>query len=352
MQVLNTGVNPAGSAITKDERYLYVANNNSYGLPGQDSVSIFDLKHNKLVKTIYDKSFNQPYTITIDHGRNIAYVTNANSPATSSTFGTVTKICTKTHKVIGVIGDKTVAQGGMDGPSGFAILGDFAFVNNYGGPGGVSSGNGKTVSVVDLDTDKIVKTIKVSLAPAAVTVHDRNLYVACYVDGNPNTGVVNVISTKNYELKGTIEGFSGPFALAISNGWLYVTNFGSNNFAPFGTTLSAVKLNDQKSSSSKAKVFLNSGKRIEVDVGIQPSGLAIINERYIAVSCYNTLYSDPVKYTGLTPGQGSVVIIDTNNWKSVTIPVGQSLSNITYCSGKFYISSYTGNVVYIFQDLS
>lgn len=333
MQILNTGVNPAGSAITKNRRYLYVANNNNYGLPGQDSVSVFDLKYAKLVKTITDKSFNQPYTITIDNCRNIAYVTNANSPLTSSTFGTVTKICTKTHKVIGVIGDKTPSQGGLDGPSGFAIQGDVAYVNNYGGPGGLSSGNGKTVSVIDLNTDKIVKTIDVSLAPAALTLYQKYLYVACYVDGNPKTGVVNVLSTKDCKLVGTINDFSGPFALAVSNGWLYVTNFGSNNFAPFGTTLSAVEL--------------RSGKRIETYVGIQPSGLALLDGNRIAVSCYNTLYSDPVGYTGLTPGQGSVVIIDTTCWQTTTIPVGPSPSNITYCSGKLYVSSYTGNVVYI-----
>jgi len=325
---INTGITPTGIAITPDSRYAYVANNNNYDLAGQDSVSVLKLKNNTVKTTIFDSSFNQPYTITVNPAGTRAYVTNSNST-------TITMIDTATNTVIGVID-------GFDGPSGMVITsnGCTAYVNNYGGPEGVGSGNGTTVSVVNLNTNTIIATIPVGLAPAAlaITPDGNYVYVANYVDGNPGTGTVSIIRTSNNTLFGTIPGFDGPFDIAITpNGkHAYVTNFGSNNFEPIGTSVSVIKLS-------------NSQIIAIIDLGIQPSGVAITPDgKYAYVTNFNTLYAGP-NFTDLTPGQGTVNIIDIhdNEVISPTIAIGQSPADIAISpNGKFaYVSNFTSNTV-------
>src|SRR6266404_6202274 len=73
---INTGVTPAGIAITPSGHKAYVANNNNYGIAGEDSVTVLNLKNNTVKTTIFDESFNQPYTVTINPKNNRAYVTN------------------------------------------------------------------------------------------------------------------------------------------------------------------------------------------------------------------------------------------------------------------------------------
>lgn len=173
---VNVGVTPAGLAITPDNNYAYVANSNNYGISGSDAVSVVNLKNNILDVTISSTTFNQPYTVTINPAGTRAYITNSNST-------TVSIIDLLNNNVIGTIP-------GFDGPSGFAIMqdGNTAYVNNYGAPGGLLSGNGKTVHVVDLNTNTILGApILVDLAPAVLTLSPdgQYLYVANYVDGNP-----------------------------------------------------------------------------------------------------------------------------------------------------------------------
>lgn len=327
---INVGVTPAGIAITPDSHYAYVANNNNYGVPCEDNVSVLNLHHNTLKTTINDGSFNQPYTITMNADGSKAYVTNSNDT-------TVTIIDTSSNTVIGVIG-------GFDGPSGMVITpdGNTAYVNNYGGPEGVGSGNGTTVSVVNLNTNSVVGSpITVGLAPAAlaITPDGQFVYVANYVDGNPGTGTISIIQTSNNTVVGTINGLFGPFAIEITPNGKYalVTNFGSNNFAPIGTTLSIIKLRNNTIVKT-------------ITLGIQPSGLAITPDgHYAYVSNYNTLYADGQNFTGLTAGQGTVNIIDvhTKELKHTTIPVDQSPDAIAISpNGKYaYVSNYTSNTV-------
>jgi YVTN family beta-propeller protein len=327
---INTGVTPAGIAITPDSHYAYVANNNNYGIMCEDNVSVLNLKHNTLKQTINDGSFDQPYTITMNADGTRAYVTNSNS-------STITIIDTDTNTVIGVIG-------GFDGPSGMVITpdGNTAYVNNYGGPEGVGSGNATTVRVVDLNSNSIVgQPITVGLAPAAlaITPDGQFVYVVNYVDGNPGTGTISIIQTSSNTVVGTINGLFGPFAIAITpNGkYAYVTNFGSNNFAPIGTTVSIVKLRNNTIVKT-------------ITLGIQPSGLAITPDgHYAYVANYNTLYSDGQNFTGLTAGQGTVNVIDVHDkkLKHITIPVDQSPDAIAISpNGKFaYVTNFASNTV-------
>ncbi|HRN78288.1 MAG TPA: YncE family protein [Candidatus Dependentiae bacterium] len=324
-----TGVTPAGIALTPDNLFAYVANNNNYSVIDGDTVSVLNLTNNMLECTITSTTFNEPYTITINTAGTIAYVTNSNQTGIS-----IIDIETKT--VVGLID-------GFDGPSGMVITpdGQTAYVNNYGGPEGVMSGNGTTVDVVDLNTNTIDFSITVSQAPAAlaITPDGEYVYVVCYVDGNPGTGVTNVIRTSDNTVIDTIHGFSGPFAIAITpdGKYAYVTNFGSNNFEPIGTTVSVIDTNTNTIIAT-------------IDLAIMPAGIAISPDgRFAYATNYNTLYSDYDNFTGLTAGQGTVNIIDiaTNMVIPPVIPVGNSPANIAISStGEFaYVSNYSSNSV-------
>ena len=77
-----------------------------------------------------------------------------------------------------------------------------------------------------------------------------------------------------------ILGFSGPFAIAITPDGTraYITNFGSNNFSPYGTTVSVLDLK-------------RNGIVSTIGLGIQPAGVAITpNGLFAYVTNYNTQY--------------------------------------------------------------
>lgn len=335
---MNTGVNPSGSAITKDGKIMLVANNNNYGLPNEDSVTFLNLKSKLPIKTLFHPSFSQPYTITIDCHTNLAYVTNSNSPETSEKLGRITVIDIKKRKVVKVIESKL-----LDGPSGMTIVGRDAFVINYGAPGGVKSGNGKSMVRFSLDSPSTNNLELIDLdviAPAAITSTDKNnLYIAFYNDGNPGTGFVTEykVHKSSITLKRSRNGFSGPFDIKVSRDRkeVYVSNFGSNNFAPFGRSVS---------------ILYKDNSIQEINVGIQPSGLSLVSDDILAVTCYNTLYSDPVNYTGLIAGQGSLILIDIpkrNIFKMYR--TGASPSNVVSYDGICYVSCYAGNVIDIIK---
>lgn len=323
------GLNPAGIAVTPNNLFAYVANDNNDTIPGQDTVSVLNLTTNTVEQTITSTTFNQVYTITINAAGTKAYATNSN-------YTTVSIIDLAANAVTGLIT-------GFDGPSGFAITpdGTRAYVNNYGGPEGVMSGNGNTVRIVNLNTNTIVGApIVTDLAPAAlaITPDGKHLYVANYTDGNLGTGTVDVVDTVSNLVTATIFGFSGPFDIAITpNGdYAYVTNFGSNNFSPVGTTINVI---DLMSNTITATVL----------VGIQPAGIAITPDgRFAYATNYNTLYNG-AGYTDLTAAQGTVNIIDlaTNTVISPMIAVGQSPGNIAISpNGQYaYVSNYTSNNV-------
>ena len=66
--------------------------------------------------------------------------------------------------------------------------------------------------------------------------------------GQLNTGTISIIRTSDNSVQlNAISGLSGPFAIAITpdGKYAYVTNFGSNNFSPVGTTVSVINLGQQ-----------------------------------------------------------------------------------------------------------
>lgn len=328
---IGVGDTPAGIAVTPDNLFAYVVNNNNDGIPNGDSVSVINLVYNTLQQTIHDSSFNEPYTVTINAAGTKAYVTNSNG-------STVSIINLATNTVTGTIT-------GFDGPSGFVITpdGNHAYVNNYGGPI-VGSGNGTTVRVVDLNTNTIVgPALTVGQAPAAlaITPDGAYVYVVSYVDGNIGTGTISIIRTSDNSVQlNAITGFSGPFAIAMTpNGkYAYVTNFGSNNFSPVGTTVSVV--------STTSNLIVNT-----ITLGVQPSGIAITPDGSFAyVSNYSSLYNG-MGFTNLTSSQGTINIIDlqTNTVISPIIGVGFAPDAIAISpNGQFaYVTNYRSNTVNI-----
>jgi len=327
---LPVGVTPDGLAITCDSRYAYVVNNNNYGIPDQDTVTVLDLKKNVVKETIYDASFSEPFKVAISPDGKKVYVPNSNST-------TLSIIDTRHNTVSGVIG-------GFDGPSGIAITpnGKYGYVNNYGGPDGVGSGNGTTVSVVNLETNTIIDELTVGQAPAAVAMspNGKYVYVINYVNGTPGSGTLSIIKTKDNSVTvDAVSGLFGPFGIAITpNGkYAYVTNFGSNDFAPIGTTVSVIKLKGTPQIVDT------------IDLAIQPSGIDITpNGRYAYASNYNTLYAG-ANFTKLTPGEGTVNIIDLKKNKVIapTIAVGHSPNTISIApNGKFaYVTNFTSGTV-------
>lgn len=324
------GNSPAGLAITPDGTLAYVANNNNAGIAGGNTVSVLDIVNNTIDATISDASFNEPYSVTISPNGVTAYVTNSNS-------STVTIIDIASNTVTGTIT-------GFDGPSGLVInpvMPNIAYVNNYGYSGGVGSGNGTTVRVVNLDTNTIIgSAITVGQAPAglAITPDGAYVYVINYVDGNPGTGTVSVIKTSDNSVVGTISGFSGPFSITITpNGsYAYVTNFGSNNFSPVGTTVSVINLVANQISAT-------------INLGTQPAGVAITpNGKFLYVTNYNTLYLG-AGFTDLTPGTGTVNIIETSNNRVLrpVVLVGSSPGAIAISPNgtRAYVTNYSLNNV-------
>ena len=322
--VFNVGVNPSSIAITHNGKYGYVTNSNNYGIEGSDSVTVLNLKTGLPKLTIHDASFNEPYRTAIDRHDKFAYVCNSGGT-------TVSVIRIKTNEVVGVIE-------GFDGPGSIVINKLYAYVTNYGSSFGVGSGNGKTVSMVNLKKRVIIDTIEVDLAPAALALSPNQgyLYVACYVNGLPGTGTLNIVSTDTNTIVHRVSGLFGPFGIALTKDgqYAYVTNFGSNDFAPYGTSVTIIDL-------YAYEIIQN------IQVGIQPSGIAI-SDRYAYVSNYNTLYAKPA-FQNLTPGEGTVNIIDlqTNEVVAPTISVGQSPSFVALAPNKkkLYVTKYVQNTV-------
>lgn len=324
----NVGINPSSMAI-KSNSHIYVTNSNNYGILGSDTVTVCNIETGLVEKTIKSSTFNEPYRIAIDRKDRYGYVCNSGSPAQKGESGTLSIIDCDSNEVVGIID-------GFDGPGGIAINKHYAYVTNYGAPGGLTSGFGKTISVVNLKKRQIIHTIPVDLAPSAIKCSPcgKYLYVTCYVDGNPGTGTFLIISTVTYEILSRIGGFSGPFDLGIADRYIYISNFGSNNFSPYGTTVSIVDL--------KRNAIIR-----EIEVGIQPSAITVTG-KYVYVTCYNALYAGS-QYTNLTFGEGSVVQINTKtkNISSPSLGVGSGPSGILYDNHhkRLYISGYPQNVI-------
>ena len=174
-------LNQYGVAITPDEKYLYIVNNQYYGIVPYDSVYLYDLINEQFISKITHVSFKTPTTATI-FGRRI-YITNSNSTKISI-------IDTMTNQVVNIID-------GFNNPYRIIVSedGKTGFVCNYGD--GISLG---TVSVVNLETFEIKKNIQVGVGPCncALSPDGKKVCVSNYISkfiSIINTGSLIVIKT-------------------------------------------------------------------------------------------------------------------------------------------------------------
>jgi YVTN family beta-propeller protein len=326
---LQAGLNPFGIAITPDNKYAYVANNNRFFIGGGDTVSVLDLVNRGLYASITLPQFSQATWVVLNPTATKLYVVNFNT-------STISIIDTSTNTIIGTIT-------GFDGPYTMAITpdGNYAYVSNFGSIRGVGRGNGKFIRVVDLVNNVIVgDPITVATAPTAVTISPdgSHVYVASFGDGTPKGGAVTVINTADNTVSNTITGFFGPFSIAIpSNGkYAYVTNAGKKDFTGIGTTVSVIDLSNNTITAT-------------IPMGIQPTGIAITPDQlYAYVTNFNMVWSND-GFNHIRPGQGFVQIIDlsTNTVVNPAIRVGESPCHIVIPStGEYaYITNANYNSV-------
>jgi YVTN family beta-propeller protein len=213
--------------------------------------------------------------------------------------------------------------------------GKVGYVINYGGPI-AGSGNGNTVSVVNLLVPVITGTITVGKAPAAIAITPDGKYVYTV---NYQPGTMSVITTSNNScIVSALGGLFGPYGIAITPDGTraLVTNFGSNTFTPIGTTVSVLSLVDPTAPTGADTITL----------GIQPAGVAITPDGMWAyVSNYNTVEGT----TGSVSGTGTVnaINLDTLEVSPHNIVVGASPGFIAmHPSGMTaLVSNFTSNTV-------
>ncbi len=178
---------PGGMALSEDGRYLYVVLNRN------NSLGVYDLKQRKFMKEI--PVGNVPHAVIVKGDR--AYVSNRGGrPARNGEFTNDSS------------GTPIVADPG----SGRAVTG--------------------TVSVVDLTTHAELKAIDVGLHPSALLIHGQRLLVA-----NSNSDTVSVIDLDSEQLVKTINVTpfpgapfgSSPNGLTMMDDHHLVVSLGRNN---------------------------------------------------------------------------------------------------------------------------
>ncbi len=197
-------LNQYGVAITPDEKYLYIVNNQYYGITPYDSVYVYDLINERIIAKIQDSSFKTPSTATIT-GRRV-YITNSNST-------TITVIDTSTNQIVKIID-------GFNNPYRIVVSSDnkTGFICNYGD--GITFGS---VSVINLDTFIIQKNIIVGFGPCncALSSDDKKLCVSNY-----NSKFISIIDTSSLNVIKTVplnSNVGSPFNLNIdSNNYCYI----------------------------------------------------------------------------------------------------------------------------------
>lgn len=312
---INVGTNPSGIAVTHDNSFVYVANS------GSNTVSVINTSNNS-VQTI--DGFNTPYSVTINPANTLVYVTNSGQGAGQNT---VSVIDIATNNI-------TATIDGLLGPDAVVITPDglTAYVANYGFPNIPTPGT--TVSVVDLTTNLVTQQIPTGgqyVAALAISPNGQFVYAANYNTGNEGSGTISVIDTATNNVVTTIDGFFGPYTMVVTpdGNYLYVTNFGSNNFIPIGTTANEVNL------ATNAIVDT-------IPLGNQPAGLAQTPDGTLF---YATNYND----ANGVPGPGTVNLINATNNMVIApiITVGSGPGAVAISpNGQFaYVSNYISNTV-------
>jgi YVTN family beta-propeller protein len=240
-----------------------------------------------------------PIGVAVNPSTNKIYVTNEYS-------NTVSIIDVNTDKV-----DGTINVGSFPYGIGFNPLNNRIYISNRGN--GTVPG---TVSIIDGSTNSPIANASVGKSPLGVAVNPSNSFI--YVT-NLDSGTVSKIDGINNNLKSTIKVGTGPFGIAVNpiSNKIYVTNIGDNTVSVInGTT-------DRLVSTIK-----------QLPTGIKPAGIAINTST-------NRMYVTDLK-------SGSVFIIDTLTDKPVnTIKVGKNPAGLEVnpINNKIYVTNIGDNTV-------
>lgn len=232
--VINGFNGPSAIVLTPDGTKAYVSNGSNA------TVSVVDLASNMIIGAPIVVGVT-PEAIAITPDGNFVYVVNFVSANPGD--GSISVISTATNTVIQTI------KANFVGPSNIIIdaAGKYAYIANTGGD--LVSDVGRTVSVLNLKTNKVVDTFKVGIQPngLAISPNGRFLYVTnsnvqlVALGAAAGVGIVNVVDiiTRKVLEQELLVGFA-PARIAISSDGMhaYVTNNLSD-------TVSVLDINDQ-----------------------------------------------------------------------------------------------------------
>ncbi|WP_148686814.1 YncE family protein [Candidatus Nitrosocosmicus hydrocola] len=194
----STGSYPVGITVNPFTNKIYVANQYS------NTVSVFDAKTDKLIKTIPTGIF--PYSIDTNQFNNRIYVTNRGSDD-------VTVIDGSTDSVIdNITVGKSPVQVSVDQSS------SWVYVTNI---------DSNSISVIDGITNKVIRTINGINTPYGIGVNplSNKIYVS-----NIANSTLTVINEDNYGFIKNINVQKAPVGIDINEekNLVYVSNYGSD----------------------------------------------------------------------------------------------------------------------------
>ena len=199
---VSTGKGPIRMAVHSAQRVAYAV------AQGSSKMEVISLTNYKLVKTV--EVGKSPRVVAVDERGDIAYVGHWDSTLVSMVgLGTQQKV-----------GELTVGRN----PNGIAIAaeGRKAFVASFGD----GKDGGGSVSVIDLDTRKVVKTLGVDSGPSRVVVDESAsvAYVSCLYAAR-----IDVIDTTSLAVVDRVETAKRPTGVAVdASNRIYVSNSARN----------------------------------------------------------------------------------------------------------------------------
>ena len=189
LATLPTGRGPHELVVTDDGRW---AVSTDYG--GGNSLTVFDVKNLRVARTIDLKRYPRPHGILLLPGEREVIVTSE----ASSTLVVVNFHTGEIRQAIGTHSNSAHMVA-------LSANGSFAFTSN---------GGSDSVSVVDVDGGRHVKSIDVPDSPEAITTNKSGSEIWV----GSNTGeVVSVISSQDESLLVQWSGFAWPYRILLTN---------------------------------------------------------------------------------------------------------------------------------------
>jgi YVTN family beta-propeller protein len=228
----------------------------------------------------------------------------------------------------------------------------------------ISNSGDNTVSVIDMSTNSVTKTVSVGKNPYGIAVHPEGTYA--YV-ANFSSNSVSVINAAKHTVEKTISVGTNPYGIAVNPAatLAYVTNYSDNTVSVIDLSLNTVTATINvganpigvavNSSGSYVYIANSSGNTVSVidastnaieatiNVGTNPIGIAVYpSGEYVYVA---------------NAGGNSVSVIDTTN-NTITATIrGTVISNpwgvtVNPAGTYGYVTSFGSSYVSIFNTTS